>query len=104
MTLLRTEMGAVLRAVRLRDGRTLRDVSTQAGTALGYLSEVERGGKEASSEILAAICAALGVTQSSVLATVADRMRATEHRCTPTRHRPRPRARQTTGAALAGAR
>ena len=57
--LLREEIGQVLRMVRRSQGRTLREVSTSAQVSLGYLSEVERGQKEASSELLAAICDAL---------------------------------------------
>jgi transcriptional regulator with XRE-family HTH domain len=53
-------------------GRTLRDVSTSARVSLGYLSEVERGQKEASSELLAAICGALEVPLSEVMRSVSD--------------------------------
>ena len=62
--LLRREIGEVLRSVRQHQGRTLREVSGQARVSLGYLSEVERGPKEASSELLASICHAVteGVT------------------------------------------
>ena len=59
MTLLRTQLGNTLRGHRLRQRRTLRDVSGRARVSLGYLSEVERGQKEASSELLASICDAL---------------------------------------------
>ena len=59
MVLLRQLLGDVLRRLRVRQGRTLREVSASARVSLGYLSEVERGRKEASSEFLAAICAAL---------------------------------------------
>jgi transcriptional regulator with XRE-family HTH domain len=69
--MLREVLGAELRRVRLLQGRTLRDVSATASVSLGYLSEVERGEKEASSEMLLAICGALGVPLSRVLATVA---------------------------------
>jgi transcriptional regulator with XRE-family HTH domain len=61
MTLLRTQLGNTLRGHRLRQRRTLRDVSGAARVSLGYLSEVERGQKEASSELLASICDALDV-------------------------------------------
>lgn len=70
MTLWREVLGEALRRLRQRQGRTLRDVSATARVSLGYLSEVERGRKEPSSELLAAICAALGVTLSDVLAEV----------------------------------
>ncbi len=73
-TLLRRELGEVLREYRQRQGRTLREVSSDARVSLGYLSEVERGQKEASSELLASICAALNVPLSHVLRLVADRI------------------------------
>ena len=67
MAVLRTLLGDALRATRLRQQRTLREVSALAQVSLGYLSEVERGLKEASSEILAAICRALKVRLSDLL-------------------------------------
>lgn len=67
MTLLREAIGDSLRRARLAQSRTLREVSTSARVSLGYLSEVERGRKEASSELLAAICEALDVPLSRVL-------------------------------------
>ncbi len=60
-TLLREVIGDVLRRARIEQGRTLREVSDSARVSLGYLSEVERGRKEASSELLSAICGALDV-------------------------------------------
>jgi transcriptional regulator with XRE-family HTH domain len=69
---LREVLGAELRRIRLLQGRTLRDVSAAASVSLGYLSEVERGEKEASSEMLVAICGALGVPLSVLLSSVAD--------------------------------
>lgn len=72
MPLLRRLLGEVLRRHRLRQSRTLRDVSGSAGVSLGYLSEVERGRKEASSELLAAICSALEVSLSEVLREVSE--------------------------------
>jgi XRE family transcriptional regulator, stress-response regulator len=72
MELLRRVLGHELRAQRLRQGRTLREVSGAARVSLGYLSEVERGQKEASSELLASICAALDVPLSEVLSSVSD--------------------------------
>ena len=57
----RSELGDVLRGIRQRQGRTLREVSSEAQVSLGYLSEVERGQKEASSELLEAITSALRV-------------------------------------------
>lgn len=72
--LLRSELGDVLRGLRSKQGRTLREVSSDAQVSLGYLSEVERGQKEASSELLEAICGALGVPLWLVLREVADRL------------------------------
>jgi len=62
MTLLRGVIGVVLRHARARQGKTLKDVAEAARVSVQYLSELERGRKEASSEVLAAICAALGWT------------------------------------------
>jgi transcriptional regulator with XRE-family HTH domain len=69
MVVLRQVVGEEL---RMDQGRTLRDVSTSARVSLGYLSEVERGQKEASSELLAAICGALEVPLSEVMRSVSD--------------------------------
>lgn len=77
---LRREIGEVLRGVRQHQGRTLREVSSQARVSLGYLSEVERGQKEASSELLSSICKALNVPLSHVLRLVADRVDFAEGR------------------------
>ena len=71
MVLLRKVIGDVLRARRLAQHRTLREVSTAANVSLGYLSEIERGHKEASSELLGSICEALGTGLSDVLSDVA---------------------------------
>jgi transcriptional regulator with XRE-family HTH domain len=78
MTLLRRVLGDTLRGRRLRQRRTLREVSGAARVSLGYLSEVERGQKEASSELLASICAALDVKMSDVLSEVSETMRRSE--------------------------
>jgi transcriptional regulator with XRE-family HTH domain len=75
MTLLRTQLGNTLRGHRLRQRRTLRDVSGKARVSLGYLSEVERGQKEASSELLASICDALEVELADLLAEVSTSLR-----------------------------
>jgi transcriptional regulator with XRE-family HTH domain len=72
MILLRHLLGDALRRLRLRQGRTLREVSAAARVSLGYLSEVERGQKEASSELLGSICSALGTPLSQVLREVSD--------------------------------
>ncbi|GAB6897422.1 helix-turn-helix domain-containing protein [Kineosporia succinea] len=79
MVLLRQEIGDVLRDARRQQGRTLREVSSVARVSLGYLSEVERGQKEASSELLASICGALAVPLSSVLHEVSERVAAAEN-------------------------
>ena len=70
MVLLRKVIGDALRARRLAQHRTLREVSTAANVSLGYLSEIERGHKEASSELLASICDALGARLSEMLTDV----------------------------------
>lgn len=80
MSLLRRVIGGVLRRVRLRQGRTLREVAQAAGVSLPYLSEVERGRKEASSEVLAAICRALGINLSDLLEEARDELRRVERR------------------------
>jgi transcriptional regulator with XRE-family HTH domain len=72
MVLLRRVIGDALRARRQGQHRTLREVSTAANVSLGYLSEIERGQKEASSELLAAICEALGARLSELLGEVSD--------------------------------
>jgi transcriptional regulator with XRE-family HTH domain len=66
-------LGESLRACRIAQGRTLRDVSHAARLSLGYLSEIERGQKEASSELLAGIATALDVPLSRIAGDVADR-------------------------------
>ncbi|HET7397939.1 MAG TPA: helix-turn-helix transcriptional regulator [Intrasporangium sp.] len=78
MTLLRRELGDVLRERRRAQGRTLREISATASVSLGYLSEVERGEKEASSELLASICGALELPLSQVLIDVSSRMAESE--------------------------
>ena len=78
MVLLRRVIGDALRARRQGQHRTLREVSTAANMSLGYLSEIERGQKEASSELLAAICDALGAQLSEVLREVSDTLALAE--------------------------
>ena len=78
MAVLRTLIGEALRTTRLRQDRTLREVSAAARVSLGYLSEVERGQKEASSELLASICRALGVRLSDVLRDVSETLAEVE--------------------------
>ena len=78
MTVLREVVGATLRAARMRQARPLREVSSSARVSLGYLSEIERGQKEASSELLAAICGALDVELSELFAEVSQTLRRDE--------------------------
>ncbi|WP_412543237.1 helix-turn-helix domain-containing protein [Longispora sp. K20-0274] len=75
--LLRSALGDTLRRVRLEQGRTLAEVALPARVSMPYLSEVERGLKEVSSEVLAALCAALGVELSDLLVAVAFHLSAT---------------------------
>lgn len=83
MVLLREELGDVLRGARAAQGRTLRDVSAGASVSLGYLSEIERGEKEASSELLAAVCGALDLPMSRVFVELAERARRAEDASAP---------------------
>jgi transcriptional regulator with XRE-family HTH domain len=89
MVLLRQLLGDVLRRLRQRQGRTLREVSASARVSLGYLSEVERGQKEASSELLAAICGALGTPLSQVFREVSDNFALAELQNEPVLAMPR---------------
>ena len=73
-SLLREVLGDVLREARITQGRTLRQVSDAARVSLGYLSEVERGRKEASSELLSAICDALDVPLSRLLTDASEQL------------------------------
>jgi transcriptional regulator with XRE-family HTH domain len=72
MVLFRRLLGDVLRAQRMRRGMTLREVSADARVSLGYISEIERGQKEASSELLASLCSALDLPLSVMLREVSD--------------------------------
>jgi transcriptional regulator with XRE-family HTH domain len=72
MILVRQVLGDQLRRRRQAQQRTLRDVSRDARVSLGYLSEVERGRKEPSSELLGSICAALDLPLSALLREVSD--------------------------------
>ena len=85
MILLRRELGDVLREQRQDQGRTLRDVSSSAKVSLGYLSEIERGEQAASSEMLAAISAALGLQLSETLELVSQRVAVAEAIAAPVR-------------------
>jgi transcriptional regulator with XRE-family HTH domain len=88
MILLRRVIGDALRARRQSQHRTLREVSTAANVSLGYLSEIERGQKEASSELLAAICDALGAQLSELLREVSTTVAAAERVGAPTAPEP----------------
>ena len=79
VVLMREMVGETLRGLRVASGRTLREVSGSARVSLGYLSEVERGHKEASSELLNAICGALEVDLSEVLRQTSVRVEAHEN-------------------------
>ena len=72
MVLFRRLLGDVLRAQRMHRGMTLREVSAEARVSLGYISEIERGQKEASSELLSSLCSALELPLSTVLREVSD--------------------------------
>ena len=72
MVVFRRLLGDVLRNKRLQRGMTLREVSAEARVSLGYISEIERGQKEASSELLASLCGALEAPLSDVLREVSD--------------------------------
>ena len=78
MILLRRVLGDALRARRQAQHRTLREVSGAANVSLGYLSEIERGQKEASSELLSAICDALGAQLSELMRDVSDTLELVE--------------------------
>lgn len=84
MVLFRRQLGDVLRAQRMERGMTLREVSAEARVSLGYISEIERGQKEASSELLASLCTALDVALSDVLREVSDAVAVEEAALTAT--------------------
>ncbi|MFE3144015.1 helix-turn-helix domain-containing protein [Streptomyces scopuliridis] len=92
MILLRRLLGDVLRRQRQRQGRTLREVSSSARVSLGYLSEVERGQKEASSELLSAICDALDVRMSELMREVSDELSLAELAASAAANEPVPAA------------
>ena len=72
MVLFRRLLGDVLRGARMQRGMTLRELSAEARVSLGYISEIERGQKEASSELLSSLCQAMDLPLSDVLRDVAD--------------------------------
>ena len=75
---LRNVIGEEIRRHRLNQGRTLRDVARTASVSLGYLSEIERGVKEPSSEMLAAICTALEITVGNLILAAGAQLQAAE--------------------------
>ena len=91
MVLFRRLLGDVLRDRRMQRGMTLREVSAEARVSLGYISEIERGQKEASSELLASLCDALELPLSQVLRNVADAVAVEESLAAPTPIAPLPR-------------
>lgn len=78
MVLVRHEIGEVLRDIRMSKRQTLRQVAARAAVALGYLSEIERGQKEVSSELLFSIAEALDVPVSQIMREVSDRLAMAE--------------------------
>ena len=80
MVLFRRQLGDVLRGERMRRGMTLRELSSEARISLGYISEIERGQKEASSELLSSLCEALDVPLSAILREVSDTVAGEEQR------------------------
>jgi transcriptional regulator with XRE-family HTH domain len=84
MVLFRRLLGDVLRSQRMERGMTLREVSAEARVSLGYISEIERGQKEASSELLASLCSALDVRLSDVLREVSHAVAIEEAATAPT--------------------
>lgn len=83
MVLLREVIGSQLRSIRKTQGATLRDISSRANVALGYLSEIERGYKEPSSELLSAICSALEISVSTLMRSVASEAVRIENQVRP---------------------
>jgi transcriptional regulator with XRE-family HTH domain len=84
MVLFRRLLGEVLRDRRMQRGLTLREVSKEARVSLGYISEIERGQKEASSELLSSLCHALDMPLSDVLRNVSDAVALEEAAVTAT--------------------
>ena len=84
MVVFRRLLGEVLRSQRMRQGRTLRQISADARVSLGYISEIERGQKEASSELLASLCSALDAPLSEILRDVSEAVAVEEAASAPT--------------------
>lgn len=76
--LIRKVMGETLRELRVNAGMTLREVSMASMVSLGYLSEIERGHKEASSEVVFSIAQALDVSLSDLMITISTKLAALE--------------------------
>lgn len=76
--MLRDVLGEVLRDIRTSQNMTLRDVQENSTVTIGYISEIERGRKEASSEVLASICSGLYVTLGTVMRMVTERLEIRE--------------------------
>jgi|SRR5690625_4415695 len=74
--LFREVIGDLLRQVRQDQGRTLRDVAGHAQVSVPYLSEVERGRKEASSEVLSALCRSLGIEMGDLIVSTGRQLMA----------------------------
>ena len=100
--LLRRLVGAILRGQRERQGRTLRDVAEDARVSVAYLSEVERGRKEASSEVLAAVCRALGLRLVDLIGTAHAQLALAEGRVVVDLTAPTAGERAAAGRELAG--
>jgi transcriptional regulator with XRE-family HTH domain len=108
MVLFRRMLGEVLRGARRQRGMTLRELSAEARVSLGYISEIERGQKEASSELLASLCSALDLPLSDVLREVSDAVAVEElaqglHRVESVTATPITSARPTPGDVVASA-
>lgn len=77
--LFKDALGEILRELRTEQGMKLRVLSSKSSVALGYLSEIERGHKEVSSELLDSICDALGVATYQVIIEAGYRMNGNWH-------------------------
>lgn len=69
-------LGGQLRTLRREQGETLAETAERAGISPQYLSEVERGRKEPSSEMIAALAGALGTSLAELAGQVADQLRS----------------------------
>ena len=71
----REVLGQRLRAAREEQGGRLVDIAVRAGISVQYLSEIERGRKEPSSEMIAAVTGALGIDLADLLIGIAGAVR-----------------------------